>query len=257
MELVAMISEMQNGIIAEINMTNISLSPDWWFDSGATIHVCHDKSHFKSLTESANEGQVLMGNDNSAKVLGKGTTELHFTSGKKLALINVFYVLEMDVKTAFLNGDLDEEVYMKQPEGFVLQGNENKEYGVIVCLYVDDLLIFGTNMIANTPYDPSSKLAENSGRAIAQIEYAGVIGSLMYVMRSTRPDIAFAVCMLSRYTNNPNIEDWKAIGRILGYLKRTKDLGIFYSTFPSVLEGYTDASWITNDEAHGHNGAEF
>ena len=39
---------------------------------------------------------------------------------------------------------------------------------------------------------------------------------------------------------------WKAITRVLGYLKRTKDLGLFYNNFPAVLEGYTDASWITS-----------
>jgi len=69
---------------------------------------------------------------------------------------------------------------------------------------------------------------------------------MMYAMHCTRPDIAFAVCRLSRYTSNPSIDHWKAIGRVLGYLKRTINLGLFYSKFPAVLEGYSDASWITS-----------
>ena len=66
----------------------------------------------------------------------------------------------------------------------------------------------------------------------------------MYATHCTRPDIAFAMCKISRYTSNPSTEDWKAIGRILEYLKRTKNLGLFYYDFPTVLEGYSDASWI-------------
>lgn len=68
----------------------------------------------------------------------------------------------------------------------------------------------------------------------------------MYVMHYTRLDIAFAGCKLSRYTSNPSVKHWKAIARLLGYLKRTKNLGLFYNNFPAVLKGYTDASWITS-----------
>jgi hypothetical protein len=265
-----------------------------------------------------------------------------------LALASIFnlYVHQMDVKTAFLNGDLDEEVYMEQPEGFIMHEHEKKLcklvkslyglkqapkqwhekfgyvilshgfkhnnadkciyskftdcYGVIICLYVDDMLIFGTNMEGisetkkyliskfkmkdlkevdtilgikvkkhsggyalcqthyiekillkfqylrikevTTLYDSSVKLTENSGRAVAQLEYASAIESLMYAMHGTRPDISFAICKLSRYTNNPSTEHWKAIGRVLGYLKLTIGLGLDYTNFPLVLKGYTDAS---------------
>ena len=43
-----------------------------------------------------------------------------------LVAINNLVIHQMDMKTAFLNGELDEEIYMKQPEGFVLPVNENK-----------------------------------------------------------------------------------------------------------------------------------
>ena len=69
---------------------------------------------------------------------------------------------------------------------------------------------------------------------------------MIYATHCTRPDIAYDVCKMSRYTSNPSTEHWKAIGRILGYLKRTKNLGLFYYDFPAVLEGYSDASWVTS-----------
>ncbi|KAL0292255.1 UNVERIFIED_CONTAM: hypothetical protein Scaly_2598000 [Sesamum calycinum] len=51
---------------------------------------------------------------------------------------------------------------------------------------------------------------------------------------------------LSRFTSNPTIEHWKGIRRVFGYLKGTANLGLFYNRFPAVLEGYSDASWITS-----------
>nr|GEV06561.1 hypothetical protein [Tanacetum cinerariifolium] len=52
-----------------------------------------------------------------------------------LAAIHNLVIHQMDVKTAFLNGDLDEEVYMKQPKGFVMSGNEHKVYKLVKSLY--------------------------------------------------------------------------------------------------------------------------
>ena len=72
----------------------------------------------------------------------------------------------------------------------------------------------------------------------------------MYAMTCTRPDIAFAVGRLSRYTCNPSQLHWQAVYRILKYLKHTLDYGIHYTGYPSVLEGFTDASWITDRSDH-------
>ncbi|GKD51588.1 zinc finger, CCHC-type containing protein [Tanacetum coccineum] len=52
-----------------------------------------------------------------------------------LAAIHNLAIHQMDVKTAFLNGDLDEEVYMKQPEGFIMPGNEHKVCKLVKSLY--------------------------------------------------------------------------------------------------------------------------
>jgi hypothetical protein len=100
----------------------------------------------------------------------------------------------------------------------------------------------------NTPMDTTEKLMSNTGKAVSQLEYSRVIGCLMYVMTCTRPDIAFAVGKLSRYTSNPSAQHWQAIQRVLKYLKRTMDYSLSYTSYPSVLEGYTDASWISNIE---------
>ncbi|XP_074298225.1 secreted RxLR effector protein 161-like [Silene latifolia] len=69
-------------------------------------------------------------------------------------------------------------------------------------------------------------------------------------MTCTRPDIAPAVGNLSRYTKNPSTLHCQAINRVLRYLKATKNYGLTYVGYPSVLEGYSDFSWINNVEDH-------
>ena len=97
-----------------------------------------------------------------------------------------------------------------------------------------------------TPVDVNLHLSKNNGKSISQQKYAQTIGSLMYVMNCTRPDITYAVSKLSRYTSNPGLDHWKAIVRVLRYLKYTQNYGLHYSKYPVVLEGYCDANWISD-----------
>ena len=80
----------------------------------------------------------------------------------------------------------------------------------------------------------------------------------MHLMNFTRPDIAYAICRLSRYTHNPNNEHWSALMRLMKYLKGTLNYGISYNEFSSTLEGYCDANWIfDSDETKSTSGYVF
>ncbi|PHT32232.1 hypothetical protein CQW23_28569 [Capsicum baccatum] len=99
--------------------------------------------------------------------------------------------------------------------------------------------------IAKTPLDVSFALRKNEGKNDSQLEYARVLGCLMYIMNCTQPDIACAISKLSRYTSNPNKTHWMGMERVLGYLKCTQDYALHYNKYPALLEGYSDANWIT------------
>ncbi|GKB99833.1 hypothetical protein Tco_0985970 [Tanacetum coccineum] len=105
-----------------------------------------------------------------------------------------------------------------------------------------------TWVLTDLPLDTCEKLMPNRGMAVSQLKYSRVIGCLMYAMTCTRPDIAFAMGKLSRYTSNPGTQHLQAIQRVLKYLKKTMDYRLVYYGYPSVLEGYTDVSWISNTE---------
>ncbi|KAK9723814.1 hypothetical protein RND81_05G027400 [Saponaria officinalis] len=233
----------------------------WWIDSGATNHVCKDRLWFKDY-ELVKDGSVLyMGNESTAPIIGRGTVVLEFSSENIIKLCNVLHVF--GIRKNLVSGSClcklgYKQVYesryaahSKAYRFYVIEPNDS--VAVHTSHYIENVLKkfnHGNCSPVSTPMDPSVKLMPNKGEAISQLEYSQVIGCLMYAMTSTRPDIAFAVGKLSRYTSNPSLEHWVAVKRVLRYLKQTMDYGLNYVGFPSVLEGYSDASWITNMEDH-------
>ena len=63
---------------------------------------------------------------------------------------------------------------------------------------------------------------------MSRVPYASAVGSLMYTMVCTRPDIAHAVGVLSRFMSKPGKEHWTAVKRVFRYLRGTSDYGLCY-----------------------------
>ncbi|RVX04508.1 Retrovirus-related Pol polyprotein from transposon TNT 1-94 [Vitis vinifera] len=263
---------------------------------------------------------------------------------------------QLDVKTAFLHGDLEEDLYMIQPEGFIVQGQENlvcklrkSLYGlkqaprqwynkfdnfmhrigfkrcevdhccyvksfdnsyIILLLYVDDMLIAGSNIEkinnlkkqlskqfamkdlgaakqilgmriirdkangtlklsqseyvkkvlskfnmneakpVSTPLGSHFKLSkeqspktEEERDHMSKVPYASTIGSLMYAMVCTRPDIAHTVGVVSRFMSRLGKQHWEAVKWILRYLKGSLDTCLCFTGASLKLQGYVDADF--------------
>lgn len=264
-----------------------------------------------------------------------------------LSAKNRWEVHHLDVKTAFLNGEISEEVYVVQPEGYVKKGHEQLvyklvkalyglrqaprawyaklssclenlgfkrcpyEHGVytkrengetlIIGIYVDDLLVTGTNVkvieeykkqmsgifemtdmgkltyylgieveqgdgyieLKQTgyakkilekagmaecnptkfPMDPKEHLTKNEeGKTVDTTQYRSMVEGLRYLVH-TRPDIAYAVGIVSRYMERPTVLHQNAVKRILRYILGTLEFGIVYSSKGgnNILTGYSDS----------------
>jgi len=256
---------------------------------------------------------------------------------------------QLDIKTAFLNGELEETVYVKQPPGYEVGGpntvcllkralyglrqaprawhtrlkdelehngfrasdadpglfiKEFKDDTAYVPVYVDDLFIIGPsveiiNDIKSTlmsafdardlgeanlflgmtitrdranrslklstpslvkdiierfgmgdgkprslPLAPSTQLMQEAGdRVDPDNPYAQVVGSLLYLSLTTRPDIAQAVGVLSKFMSNPMSAHWQAAKGVLRYLTGTLDYGITFAGGDTTVIGYCDADF--------------
>ena len=102
--------------------------------------------------------------------------------------------------------------------------------------------------IKKDPFRPKENDEELLG---PEVPYLSAIGALMYLACHTRPDIAFAVNLLARYSSSPTRRHWNGVKHILRYLKGTMDMGLFYSNTPNKnLIGYADAGYLSDP----HNG---
>ncbi|KAJ9544570.1 hypothetical protein OSB04_024277 [Centaurea solstitialis] len=182
-----------------------------------------------------------------------------------------FKVYQMDINSAFLNGNLKEEVYVNQPPGFhkfeSLMQNEfemsmmgeltfflglqvkQSSKGIFInqAKYVQDVLKkykLSEASPMRTPMATGQKLHKDiSGTSVESKLYGGMIGSLLYLTAS-RPDIMFSTCVCARYQSDPKESHMHDVKRILRYLKKTPSLGLWYPLHSgSSLLAYTDSDY--------------
>ncbi|WVZ83770.1 hypothetical protein U9M48_030875 [Paspalum notatum var. saurae] len=226
-----------------------------------------------------------------ARLVAKEGEDFFDTYSPVARLTTIRVLLSMDVKTAFLNGELEEEIYMEQPDRFVISGQEGKvckllkslyglkqapkqwhekfekiltsagfianeadrcvhyRYGVILCLYVDDILILETSL--NLVKEVKDFLCENF-----EMKDLGVADVILNVKLLREDDCGITLCnktgylvfvsKLSRFVSNPGDGHWEALERVLCYLKGTSSYGIHYFGYPRVPVGYSDSNWISD-----------
>jgi hypothetical protein len=104
-----------------------------------------------------------------------------------------------------------------------------------------------------TPLDVNSKLVKLSDEEVKQYEremngvpYKQAVGSLMYAMIGTRPDLAYPQSVVSQFMANPGPMHWMAVKRIMRYLKGTLDVELCLGGKDLELFGYCDADWGGN-----------
>ena len=80
---------------------------------------------------------------------------------------------------------------------------------------------------------------------MSKTPHASAIGSIMYAMLCTRPDVSYALIITSRYQSDPDESHWIVIKNILKYPRRSKDMFLVYGGLKDdlIVNGYTDASF--------------
>eukprot|EP00253_Pinus_taeda_P032794 PITA_32794 len=155
----------------------------------------------------------------------------------------------MDVKTTFLHGDLEEEIYMKQPEGFAVKGKKEMD-----SKSVKVPIPIGVRL--SVEQCPKTQEEEED---MSRVPYASAIDSLMYAMVCTIPYIAHAVGVLSKFMSKPGKEHLTTVKRVFRYLCGTSDHGLCYQGRPGLdrvldMRGFVDADWARDIDKRRSSG---
>ncbi|GJU58407.1 putative reverse transcriptase, RNA-dependent DNA polymerase [Tanacetum coccineum] len=171
-----------------------------------------------------------------------------------------FMVYQMDVKSAFLYGKIEEEVYVYQPPGFEDPDFPDRVYKVEKTLYglhqapkacqdkyvTEILKKFGFTDVktASTPMETQKPLLKDEdGEEVDVYLYRSMIGSLMY-LTSSKPDIMFTVCAYARYQVDLKVSHLHVVKRIFRYSKGQPKLGLWYpKDSPFDLVAYTNSDY--------------
>ena len=108
-------------------------------------------------------------------------------------------------------------------------------------------------------------MTENdTDKLVDQTEYLAIVGSLMYAALGTRPDISFAVSLLSTFNAKPRTRHLTAAKRVLRYLKKTKELKLVYTKTSDIytktsgnLHGFVDSDWAKSKDRKSIGGYVF
>ncbi|GJX02209.1 integrase, catalytic region, zinc finger, CCHC-type containing protein [Tanacetum coccineum] len=158
-------------------------------------------------------------------------------------------IFQMDVKTVFLYGDLKEEVYVSQPEGFVDQDNPSHVYKLKKALHglkqapracdsVDTLMVEKNKLdvdLQETPVDATL--------------YRDMIGSLMYLI-SSRLDLIYAVCLCARYQAKPTKKHLNAVILLMDVKTAFLNGELKEEVYVSQPEGFFDQDNLSHVYKH-------
>ncbi|XP_011090563.1 uncharacterized protein LOC105171225 [Sesamum indicum] len=187
----------------------------------------------------------------------------------------------MDGKTTFLNGFVEEDIYMDQPEvshlleksrryaiskGASMVSNKLPEAGISILMRLYAVMIsLRTTLTLVYTRRHGVKLSKRQFpktdeelRKMFDIPYASAIGSIQYVVQCTRPDVAFALSVTSRYQACAGEPHWTVVKIILKYLRRTTDMFLVYDGGELILEGHSNARFQSDeDDAKSQSGSVF
>ncbi|GJR28643.1 retrovirus-related pol polyprotein from transposon TNT 1-94 [Tanacetum coccineum] len=142
-----------------------------------------------------------------------------------------FKLFLMDVKSAFVNGFINKEVYMAQPPGFIDFKKLDHVYKLKKALYglkQAPKACLEDSKPMKTPMSSNTKLTKDEEcESVDSTKYRGMLGSLLYLTES-RPNIMFSVCLCARFQEDTKTSHLEAVKRIFRYIKGTTHLGLWY-----------------------------